>query len=150
MIVRRRRLRQRDEFVRGQDPIHRNGVTSLRRTTQSQRSISPCSIGYLNLPTVNNFTANETEPLVIQRMPFPKLIEPPQNIQSICIGQCVRGGKAHEKTYTPAGIGRTIRRAADLPIGENLMVAARCSRNHPIPATKNHIQRHIDVRSTHE
>jgi len=150
MIVRRRRLRQRDEFVRGQDPIHRNGVTSLRRTTQSQRSISPCSIGYLNLPTINNFTANETEPLVIQRLPFPKLIEPPQNIQSICIGQCVRGGKAHEKTYTPAGIGRTIRRAADLPIGENLMVAARCSRNHPIPATKNHIQRHIDVRSTHE
>jgi hypothetical protein len=89
------------------------------------------------LPTIDNPTANKTETFVIQRMPFSKLINPSQYIQSICIGQCVRWGKAHEKTYTPAAIGRTIRRAADLPIGENLMVAARCSRDRVIPADRN-------------
>jgi hypothetical protein len=76
------------------------------------------------LPTVNNFTAHEAETFVIQRMPLSKLIEPPQGTQFICIGRCAGWGKGHEKTYTPAAIGRTIRRAADLPIGENLMVAA--------------------------
>jgi hypothetical protein len=118
------------------------------------------------LPTINNLTANKTETFVIQRMPFPKLIKPSQYIQSICIGQSVQWGNAHEKTYTPAAIARTIRRAVDLPIGENLMVAARCSRDRVIPADrnvrpgvpqagitdpgyrKNHIQCHTDVRST--
>lgn len=58
-------------------------------------------------------------------MPLPELIEAPQNIQFICIGQCVRGGKAHEKIYTPAASDGTIRRAADLPIGENLIATVR-------------------------
>src|SRR5205809_7593411 len=30
-------------------------------------------------------------------MPLPKLIEPPQQIQFICIGQCTWWGEAHEK-----------------------------------------------------
>jgi len=37
------------------------------------------------LPTVNNLTANKTETFIIQRMPLPKLIQPPQHIQFICI-----------------------------------------------------------------
>ena len=75
-------------------------------------------------------------------MPLPELIEAPQNIQFICIGQCVRGGKAHEKIYTPAASDGTIRRAADLPIGENLIATVRCrsapvigdyKKPHPLP-----------------
>jgi len=69
-------------------------------------------------------------------MPLPELIEAPQNIQFICIGQCVRGGKAHEKIYTPAANDGTIRRAADLPIGENLILTVRCRPVSVIPGYK--------------
>ena len=55
-------------------------------------------------------------------MPLPELIEAPQNIQFICIGQCVQCGNAHQRTYTPAASDRTIRRAADLYISENLIL----------------------------
>src|SRR5437667_24607 len=77
------------------------------------------------LRTHNNLTANKTETFVIQRMPLPKLIEPPQHIQFLYIGQRALRGEAHEKTYTPLASDGTIRPTTDLPISENLMAMLR-------------------------
>jgi len=80
----------------------------------------------LMISTDNNIAATVKLIFVIQQLLLPQLIEPAQHIQFIWIRQPAAWGRAHEKTYTPPSIDRTIRRASDLPIGENLM-AMLCS-----------------------
>jgi hypothetical protein len=80
-------LDAREDFIRGQHPIHRNRVTTLARTTQPQRSIPARPTAHLDLSASNDLAAYETVTSVIQRTPFAKLIEAAQHIQSICVRQ---------------------------------------------------------------
>src|SRR5437867_10149485 len=79
-------LHLREDFVRRQHPIHRNGVTTLRRTTEPQRPIAACSAGYLDLPASNNPAANQAVTFFVERTPVAKLIEPPQRLQFVFVG----------------------------------------------------------------
>jgi len=81
-------LHFRENLIRRQYPIHRNWVATLRRTTNPQRPVAACSARYLDLPASNDFATDQAETFLVEWTPLPKLIEPAQRIQFICVRQC--------------------------------------------------------------
>jgi len=80
------------DFIRRGHPIYRDWVAMLRGTAKSQGTVTPCTARHLNLVASNNLPANQTVTFVVQRMPLPKLIQPPQNIEFLRIRKANRGG----------------------------------------------------------
>ena len=71
----------RQDFVGGNHPVHRNGVTTIRRTNHAQRSGSTSTSNDENTVTINDVAAGQTVTLFAERLPFPVAIEPLQNFE---------------------------------------------------------------------
>jgi len=56
----------RQDFIRGQHPIHRNGVAPFRWTIESQRSVAAGSASDLDLPPRDEFTANQAVTFLVE------------------------------------------------------------------------------------
>src|SRR4030095_9644786 len=63
------------DLIGRQHPIHRNRIATLCRTTRPQPAVATSCNRYLDLPAGDNLPADETETLVVERTPLPKLIE---------------------------------------------------------------------------
>lgn len=74
-----------EDLIRGQHPIHRNGVALFRWTIEPQRTVAAGSASDLDLPPRNEIAANQTVTFLIERMPLSKLIEPAQRFEFLLI-----------------------------------------------------------------
>lgn len=60
-------------------------MAALRRAIEPQRSIPTCAARHQDLLAGDNLAANQTITFLIQRAPWPELIEPSQRVQFIYI-----------------------------------------------------------------
>ena len=70
-------------IVLRQGPIHWDGMATLGRTNDAHRPHASRATAHLDFISGNNLAATEAVTLVIQRIPFPELIESLQHLQFI-------------------------------------------------------------------
>jgi hypothetical protein len=73
------------------------------RANNAQPACSPHTSNHLDLFARDNLATNQAEAFLIQRMPWPELIEPSKRFQSIDIGQVVRRRENHVKSMPLVG-----------------------------------------------
>ena len=56
-------------------------MATFRRTIEPQRPVPTRAARHLDLLTDDNLAANETVTFLIQRAPYPELIEPTQHLE---------------------------------------------------------------------
>ena len=54
-----------EDLIRGQHPVHRNGIAPFRWTTESQWTVAAGSASELDLPPGNELAANQTITFVV-------------------------------------------------------------------------------------
>ena len=67
-----------EDLIRGQHPVHWDGVAPFRWTSESQRSVAASAASDLDVLPHNQVAANQTIAFLVERMPLPELIEPAQ------------------------------------------------------------------------
>ena len=67
--------------VHEQDPVERDGVAILGRATGAQRPIAALSADQFDLAAGDDSSATQAAPPVIERVPFPELIESAQGVE---------------------------------------------------------------------
>ena len=75
------------DFVGRNHPVHRYGVTTIRRTNQAQRSGATGASDHQNPMTVDHLATGETVAPVIERLPFAIPIESLQKVEFFQVGE---------------------------------------------------------------
>jgi len=63
-----------------QNPFYRRRIAMFRWTNQPKQGLAARALNHLDLAPRDHLAANKAIPLLIERVPLPKLIEPSQDI----------------------------------------------------------------------